>query len=168
MNELDFCPKCGKKLSERELPMEGKVKYCKACKEFHFPIFSIAVSLLVLSPDEKEILLIKQYHQDRYILVAGYVNKGEDVEDALLRELKEETGLQSERFFFNHSHYFKKSETLMLNFTLIAKDKNVSPDWEIDSYRWFPFKEAVEQIAPDSLAKEFLLGYLNKDYHFKD
>ena len=168
MNRLVFCPECGERLTEKELTGEGMVRYCPKCKEFRFPIFSVAVSLLVLSPDEKEILLIKQYHKDRYILVAGYINKGEDAEDAVLRELKEETGLEAERFFFNHSHYFEKSETLMLNFTVIAKDKKVSPNYEIDSFGWFPLEEAESQIAPNSLAKEFLLGYLEKEYHFKD
>ena len=168
MNELYYCPKCGQKLIKKEARGEGMIDYCESCKEFHFPVFSTAVSLLVLSPDEKEILLIKQYHGNRYILVAGYVNKGEDAENAVLRELKEETGLQAERFFFNHSHYFKKSETLMLNFTVIAKDKNVKTNWEVDSYSWFPLEEAKTKIAENSLAGDFLSGYINKEYRFSD
>ena len=51
-----------------------------------------AVSLVALSPDEKQILLIQQYGEQRNVLVAGYVNQKESVEDAVCREMTEEIG----------------------------------------------------------------------------
>ena len=160
------CPKCGHPLIEKELEHEGMVPYCEICKEYRFPFFSVAISAIVLSPDKKEILLIKQYHKDRYILVAGYLNRGEDSETALLREIKEEIGLEVESYHFNHSHYFKPSNTLMLNYTVVVKNKDIHPDFEIDSYHWFNIDEARKNIVRPSLASEFLDGYLTKEYHF--
>ena len=66
---------------------------------------------------------------------------------------------------FNHSHYFAKSNTLMLNFTAIV-DGHVQPNWEIDAYHWFSREEARKNIRPHSLAESFLLGYLDGTYHF--
>ncbi len=163
----EYCPKCGKELILKELPHEGMVPFCSFCQEYRFPLYSVAVSMIVLSPDEKEILLIQQYGKKRYIFVAGYVNKGEDAEDALKRELLEEVGLKVDSFHFNHSHYFPKTNTLMLNFTLRVTSKSVIPNEEIDSYSWFTLSEAKEKIARPSLASQFLDGYLTGEYHFE-
>ena len=164
--KMDYCPVCGEKLVKRVLEPDGETPYCERCGEFRFPVFSTAVSMIVLDPSKEKILLIKQYHRDRYILVAGYVNKGEDAEDAVRREIKEETGLTVKELSFNRSHYFAPTETLMLNFTAIVEDTDVHQNSEIDSYAWFDRTEAEENIYPGSLAEIFLRGYLHGSYPF--
>ena len=66
--------------------------------------------------------------------------------------------LQATWYRFNRSHYFKPSNTLMLNFTAIVEDEETHPNREIDSYSCFPVSEAKEQIYKGSLAEKFLLG----------
>ena len=163
----DYCPHCGRKLIPRHLEGEGEVPYCENCQDFRFPIFSCAVSMVVTNEKRDKILLIKQYGRDFYVLVAGYINKGEDAEDAVRREVKEEVGLDAEEVSFNHSHYFPYSNTLMLNFTAVVKDEHVKANSEVDSWRWFTPEEARENIRKPSLAESFLLGYLDKEYHFE-
>ena len=65
--------------------------------------------------------------RDSYILVAGYVNKGEDAEDAVIREIREEMDLKVLECHFNRSHYFAPSNTLMLNFTAIVEEGEAQP-----------------------------------------
>lgn len=149
----------------RPLKDEGMVPYCPHCETYRFPLFNVAVSMIVTNEKEDQILLIKQYGRNTYILVAGYVNKGEDAEHAVVREVKEEMNLDVHQVRFNHSHYFAKSNTLMLNFTAIV-DGHVYPNWEIDSYHWFSREEARKNIRPNSLAEAFLVGYLDGTYHF--
>lgn len=149
----------------RPLKDEGMVPYCPHCETYRFPLFNVAVSMIVTNEKEDQILLIKQYGRNTYILVAGYVNKGEDAEHAVVREVKEEMNLDVHQVRFNHSHYFAKSNTLMLNFTAIV-DGHVHPNWEIDSYHWFSREEARKNIRPNSLAEAFLVGYLDGTYHF--
>ena len=91
--EMKHCMQCGSELVLKELKDEGMVPYCPTCKDFRFPVFNVAVSMVILNETKDETLLIKQYGKDSYILVAGYVNKGEDAEDAVIREVKEEMGL---------------------------------------------------------------------------
>ncbi len=165
---MEYCMFCGTKLKEKELEGEGMIPYCESCKEFRFPVFNTAVSMIVTNKEKDKILLIKQYGRDRYILVAGYVNKGEDAEDAVAREIREEAGLKVAGYHFNRSHYFKPSNTLMLNFTAVVEDMTLSPNKEIDSYAWFSPEEAREHIAKGSLAEAFLLGYLDGTYHFPE
>ena len=122
---MNYCMQCGTKLVTRHLDLEGDVLYCEKCGEFRFPVFNTAVSMVVTTRDRDKILLIKQYGRDRYILVAGYVNKGEDAEDAVRREVMEEMGLHVTEVHFNHSHYFERSNTLMLNITAVVESTAV-------------------------------------------
>lgn len=166
LKEMNYCPVCGQKLVNKYLPSEGKeIPYCEKCQDFRFPRFNVAVSMIVMNEKKDRILLIRQYGKERYILVAGYVNPGEEAEAAVIREVKEETGLEVTSLHFNHSHYFAPSETLMLNFTVTVKGE-IKPDWEIDSYKVFTLEEARKNIARPSLAQEFLDGYLTGEYHF--
>ena len=155
---MKHCYECGEKLVDKELEGEGTVPFCPCCGEYRFPIFSTAVSMIVENPKRDKILLIKQYGRDSYILVAGYVNKGESAEDAARREVMEEIGIGLTEMHFNKSEYFAKSNTLMINFVCVADSEdlsNISPR-EIDEATWFSREDALKNIRPGSLAKRFL------------
>ena len=91
--ENKYCQECGAKLVIKELENEGMVPFCPGCGQFRFPMYNVAVSMIVADEQSGKILLIQQYGRPAYILVAGYVNRGEQVEHAAVREIKEETGL---------------------------------------------------------------------------
>ena len=135
--------------------MEGLVKYCDKCMEFRFPIFNTAVSMVVLNSTMDKTLFIQQYGKKRNWLVAGYVNKGESAEEALKRELKEEVGLEIERFWFQKSSYWQKSNTLVFNYVVVVKNMDVITNCEVDDYNWFSLDEAYENVATGGLAEEF-------------
>ncbi len=161
---MSYCSRCGTELIMKEHPHEGTVPYCSTCGRYIWPGFNTAVSLVVLNSRKDRILLIQQYGRPQYVLVAGYVNRGEDAEDAVLRELREETGAEASEIRFNHSRYFPPSNTLMLNFTAVLKDDTLHPNYEVDSWRWFTFEEARQNIKPGSLAEAFLKGWLDGVY----
>ena len=96
-----YCSECGNKLELKALDNEGIIPYCKRCNEFKFPKYSVAVSMIVINEENNKILLIQQYNKPVYILVAGYVNKGESLEEALKREIKEETGMEVDLSLIN-------------------------------------------------------------------
>ena len=157
------CHECGAALIEKELENEGIVPYCPTCEQYRFPMYNVAVSMIVINEQTHEILLIKQYGRPHFILVAGYVNRGEQLEHAVSREIKEETGMTVSRIKFNRTSFFEPSNTLMCNFTAFMKDASeMSPNGEIDSYQWFSPDEARKNIRPDSLAEKFLNAYLEE------
>lgn len=89
------------------------------------------------------------------------MNRGEQLEHAVGREIKEETGMTVCRIKFNRTSFFEPSNTLMCNFTAFVKDASeLSPNKEIDSYQWFTPEEAQKNIRPNSLAERFLNAYL--------
>ena len=161
---MRYCYECGTELTEKPLEGEGMIPYCKSCKCYRFPIFSTAVSIIVLDPQKEHILLIQQYGRQSNILVAGYVERGESAEDTVRRELKEETGLDAVSVRFNRSEFFERSNTLMLNFTCVAADTSLDGlnTKEVDLAQWFTFEQARAEIRPDSLAQRFLNAYLDE------
>ena len=68
------CYECGTALTERELESEGIVPYCPQCQQYRFPMYNVAVSMVVINKQTGQILLIRQYGKPHFILVAGYVN----------------------------------------------------------------------------------------------
>ncbi|MGI6118569.1 MAG: NUDIX domain-containing protein [Bilifractor sp.] len=158
--EMKYCMHCGTRLETRFLEGEGRVPWCPSCEEFCFPVFNTAVSMIVRNSEGK-IILLKQYGRDRYIMVAGYVNRGEDAEDAVKREIREELDMTVESMHFNRSHYFEPSNTLMLNFSVTVKETFPHPNREVDQWSLFTDEEAKQNIADGSLAEKFLLWALD-------
>ena len=165
---MNYCMECGTKLKRKPLKGEGEIPYCEHCRSFLFPVFSTACSMIVMNPEKTKILLIQQYGREEYILVAGYVNKGEDAETAALREIREELGVEAADIRFNRTHYFGPSNTLMINFRILLDSEEIHPNEEIDSWQWFSLEEARERVRPNSLARDFLEGMLDGTYHFHD
>ena len=163
LKDQAFCPACGTALEERHLEGEGTVPYCVHCAAFRFPQYNVAVSMIVRDEATGDILLIQQYGRPFYILVAGYVNRGEQAEQAVEREIREETGLTVTRARFNRTRFFEPSNTLMINFTaFVANADGIYVNEGVDHYAWFTPEEARRNIRPGSLAAEFLNAYLDE------
>lgn len=157
-----YCYACGEKLELRKLENEGQIPYCKSCKEFRFPAFNSAVSMIALNPKKDKILLIQQYGKKNNILVAGYVNKGECLEETIVREMKEEIGRTIIEYQYLRSSYFTPSNTLIHNFLCVIDSEDLSDlnTQEVDFAKWFTFEEAFHNVKPGSLAQQFLHSYL--------
>lgn len=148
-----FCQKCGTNLIIKKDNENKDIPYCDKCKEFRYPTYNIAVSMIVKY--NNKIILIKQYKRDRYILVAGYLSNYESAEEALSRELNEELGLKVINYRFNETKYYEKTNTYMINF-VVDGTGFISPNEEIDSYDLFNVEDALANIAKNSLAEYFL------------
>ena len=158
-----FCRECGTKLVPKELENEGIVPYCPSCGQYRFPQYNVAVIMIVVDESTDKILLIQQYGRPSYILVAGYVTRGESLEDACRREIREETGMTVSRIKYNRTEFFEKSDSLMCNFTVFVKDASeLHTNYEVDKYAWFTRDEARANIRPNSLAEKFLVAYLDE------
>lgn len=154
-----YCIKCGSRLVKKEDGIDGLIDFCENCNTFQYHRFNVAVSMIIIHNDN--ILLVKQYGRDRNILVAGYVNHLETAEEAVIREIKEEVGLEVISYRFNESRFYEPSDTLILNFVCYTKGEIKTND-EIDDYGVYSIDEAQIKIAPNSLASYFLNQALKK------
>lgn len=159
---MKYCIECGTALIDKELEHEGIVPFCPNCQEYRFPVYNVAVSMIIVNEENQKTLLVKQYGKDFFRLVAGYVNREETLEHAAVRELKEETGMTAGRIVFNRTRFFEPSNTLMCNFTVFVEDDHeLNPNYEIDSCEWFSFDDARRNIDPKILAGIFLNAFLD-------
>ena len=133
---VKYCHECGSKLTEKELENEGIIPFCPKCNQYRFPMYNVAVSMIVINKETNKILLVKQYGKPFYILVAGYVNRTEQLEHAVSREIKEETGMNVSSIKFNRTSFYEPSNVLMCNFTaFVENDSDFCPNEEIDDYQ---------------------------------
>ncbi len=160
--KMAFCPVCGNRLSRKRHPTDGSVPFCEICGDYRFPLFSIAVSAIVLDEPRERMLLIRQYGEPDPVLVAGYVDKGETAEDAVRREIREELGMTVRELRFCRSHYYEPSETLMLNYTVIVRETQAAPNDEVDDWAWVPAEEAAKLVKPGGLAERLLRDFYEK------
>ncbi len=91
---IHFCPSCGKPVIEKEV--EGRMRpFCLACDRPFFQDPKVAAAVLVES--EGKALLVKRANvpeRGKWTLPAGFVDAGEDPQEAAKRECYEETGLE--------------------------------------------------------------------------
>ncbi len=158
-----YCQECGTELIDKYLENEGIIPFCPKCGQYRFPMYNVAVSMIVIDRKTGRILLIRQYGRPSFILVAGYVNRTEPLEDAVVREIREETGMTVSEIRFNRTRFFEPSNTLMCNFTAFVDDASeLHTNEEIDSCGWFTGDEARKSIKQGSLASYFLNAYLDE------
>lgn len=164
---MNYCEICGNKLELKTLEYEGKIPFCSKCGQYRFEKFNAAVSMVVVNKEMNKTLLIKQYNRDRYILVAGYINKGESAEEAAIRELKEEVSLNAIKLIFQKTKYFEKTNTLMINFIAVVEDESVSPNYEVDDYAWVNIEEALDRLERTTLAYEFYNCFYERKHNYE-
>ena len=92
-NDINFCQRCGKPLSQKRI--DGRMRpVCPACGFIVF--LDPKVAVVVLNADADGLLMVKrgvEPHLGKWAFPSGYVDRGEVVEHAAIREMKEETGL---------------------------------------------------------------------------
>lgn len=157
---MRHCVVCGDKLTLKYLEKEGLIPFCNTCDEFKFPIFSVAVSAVIVNRDFNKVLLVKK--ADDFILLAGFVKKGEEAEATLIREAKEEASINIIKYKFMRTRYFEPSNVLMLNYIAVADSMEIVIKDELAEAVWMDFDEAKEQVKEDSLAKRFLIAALDE------
>lgn len=157
---MRHCVACGDKLALKYLEKEGLIPYCNTCEDFRFPIFSTAVSAVIVNRDFNKVLLVKK--TDAFILLAGFIKKGEDAESTLIREAKEETSINIIKYKFMRTRYYEPSNVLMLNYIAVADSMDIEIKDELSEAVWMEFDEAKEKVKEDSLAKRFLLAALDE------
>jgi NAD+ diphosphatase len=140
-----FCARCGAQSDPAEA---GHVRVCRACAAIHHPRTDPVVIMLVT--DGERLLLGRQPTWDpgRYSTLAGFVEPGESLEEAVAREVREETGVEvtSPRYVGSQPWPFPAS--LMLGFTADYAGGEVSArDTELADVRWFTRAEVEDAAA---------------------
>ena len=103
----------------------------------YFDWFGPCVIAAVINEDN-EIALLKQ--GPYWGLVAGYIKKGETLEETVIREVEEETGQRVDRLEYMASYYLEKKELLMTGFKCEVRKRAFNKSKEIEQVEWFDLK----------------------------
>jgi len=109
------------------------------------------VGALILNPEGKVLLLKSDKWHGKYVVPGGHIELGENFEDALKREVKEETGLDISvvefiapaEFIFDPSFY-KKRHFIFLDFLCRTNSSEVRLNDEAQAFAWATPEEALK------------------------
>jgi NAD+ diphosphatase len=132
-----FCGVCG---APNRPARAGHVMRCSRCDNETFPRLDPAIIVLVTDPNGERALLGRQaaWPAGRYSTIAGFVEPGESLEDAVEREVLEETGVEVGDVEYHSSQPWPFPSSLMLGFRAVARTEAITlRDGELEDARWF-------------------------------
>ena len=143
-------------------PKQGERCYaCPQCGMMAYPRISPAMMVLIRKGDSVLLAMHTQSPYKRYTALAGFLEAGESVEDAIHREVREEVGLRVHNLRYFGSQSWPFPHSLMLAFTADYLDGEIRIDPnEIADARWFgPGDEWPEPPVGVSIAAQLVTAH---------
>tara|TARA_B100000686_G_scaffold353805_1_gene460928 strand:+ start:1545 stop:2459 length:915 start_codon:yes stop_codon:yes gene_type:complete len=168
-SQHQYCGKCGNKTQVEEA---GHVRRCLnfGCSVLHFPRTDPAVIMLVYH--ENNILLGRksEWVPGMYSTLAGFVEPGESLEQAVSREVMEEAGIKITNIRYHSSQPWPFPASLMLGFYAEAvTTKLLRNEEELEDLKWFSRKALLEGAAgldkrprSDSIARRLIDEWISQ------
>ena len=149
-NDHIYCGRCGAfyQFSESEFS-----KKCEKCGSILYPQISPAIIILIRKG--KKILLASntRFPDEMYSLIAGFANVGETLEECIIREVKEEVGINIKNIQYINSQPWPFPNSLMLGFMADWDSGEIVCDGkEINDAKWFSIDELSTVSLPSSVS----------------
>ncbi len=130
-----FCGRCGVPLNTKTTE---RAKECPQCGLLHFPRLAPAIIVLVERGDKLLLARSRHFIPGMYSILAGFVEPGESLEEAVRREVKEEVGIELKDINYFGSQPWPFPHSLMVGFTATYASGEISlNDDEIENAGWF-------------------------------
>lgn len=160
-----FCPKCGTK---NRLSWAGHRMICENNHQ-QFPHIEPAIIVLVTHGNKCLLGRKAEWPTYAYSTLAGFVEPGETIEEAVKREILEESNISVTNVQYFGSQPWPFPASLMLAFTADAENKDIKVDDELEDVQWFTRKQLKEMmkdgyitIAPRyTVAHNLIVKWLN-------
>ncbi|MDH3705897.1 MAG: NAD(+) diphosphatase [Acidimicrobiia bacterium] len=155
-----FCGRCG---VETVVAASERAMECPRCGLLAFPRLSPAVIMAVHRGDEILLARGAQFVVPMYSALAGFVEPGETIEDAVRREVHEEVGLTVGSLEYFDSQPWPFPNSLMLGFFAEYEDGEIVPDpAEILEADWYRY-HSLPTIPPDlSIAHRLIMEFVRR------
>ena len=130
----------------------GHRAHCAACGRLHFPRTDAAIIVIVEHGDACLLGRQSAWRARQYSTLAGFVEPGESLADAVRREVREETGIEVIDCDFHSSQPWPFPASLMLGFTATAAGRDIRlADGELEDARWFTAGDIANGLRDGSL-----------------
>jgi NAD+ diphosphatase len=149
-----FCSRCGTPMRARS---DERARACPSCRFTSYPPVSPAVMVLITR--DRELLLARKsvWPAGRYSAIAGFVEPGEMLEDTVIRETREEVGVEVGELRYFGSQPWPFPHSLMVAFTAEYAGGPVKPDGvEIEEAAWFDAEELPRLPPSVSISRRLI------------
>lgn len=156
-----YCGCCGAKMEPA--PGEQHAMKCPNCEHMLFPVICPAMIVAVERGGKLLLAMNKRNKFNRFSVLAGFLEVGESIEDAVVREVREEVNVEVERgsIQYLYSQYWPFPRSLMLACRARWKSGELRPDGvEIGEARWF----APDEIPANVPGSITVAGWLIRDF----
>jgi NAD+ diphosphatase len=169
-----YCGLCGGPTRSEEA---GHVRRCTnpECNTMHFPRTDPAVIMLVTDGGRALLGRSKNFVRGMYSTLAGFVEPGESLEDAVAREVREETGVEVGAVHYHSSQPWPFPANIMLGFHAEARTAEITVDYgELDDARWYERDWLLSHVDDDefrlprldSIARRLIEDWLHGHIEF--
>jgi NAD+ diphosphatase len=139
-NRHRFCSTCGK---PSDWASAGWKRHCSHCGADHFPRTDPVVIMLAVRGDSCLLGRSAHFPEGRFSCLAGFMEPGEGIEDAVRREILEETGIRTGRVRYLYAQPWPFPSSLMIGCLAEATSTEITIDTtELADARWFTREEA--------------------------
>jgi NAD+ diphosphatase len=155
-----YCSRCGSPLKAKTIE---RAKECLECGALYFP--RLAPAIIVLVERGNQLLLARSRHflPGMYSVIAGFVEPGETLEEAVGREVREEVGISVKDIHYFSSQPWPFPHSLMIGFTATYAGGDISlSDSEIEDAGWFHSNNLPTLPGKISIARKLIDGFLAK------
>src|SRR5881397_443158 len=140
-----FCAQCG---SPTKVASAGWVRRCPDCRASHFPRTVPLVIMLAIHGDRALLGRNRRRAGARFSCLAGFVEPGETLEEAVRREVREEAAIRCGRVRYLAAQPWPFPSSLMIGFLAEALTEEITVDpEELAEARWFHRDEIREMVA---------------------
>lgn len=148
-----YCTECGSDLVLKEVKKEGDIPYCKNCNKLFFPKVDLAM-IAILTNSKNQVCLINQKNRlDYKVLIAGFIKPGENLEECVRREIKEEVGVEVSNCNYLNSHFYEANNVMMVGYHAETFDEDlIIDDDEVECASWFDYDNVIGRIRDGSIA----------------
>ena len=149
-----YCGRCG---GDTE-PVSGELaKRCTRCGMMHYPRLSPAAIVLVERGDRILLARSPGFPKGMYSVLAGFVEPGESIEEAVVREVREEVGIEVTNVGYFGSQPWPFPNSLMIGFTADYTDGELAPDPnEIEDAGWYTARDLPQLPPRTSIARAMI------------
>jgi NAD+ diphosphatase len=150
-----FCGKCGSATKEKK---DERAIICPSCNTIIFPKISPAVIVAIVCNNKILLAHNSNFPNSWYSLIAGYADIGESLEETVIREVKEEVGLDVRNIRYYKSQPWPFSGSMMIGFFAEADDTQtiIADKIEITEATWFTRGNLPEHPTNISIAGEMI------------
>ncbi|MBQ9630290.1 MAG: NAD(+) diphosphatase, partial [Treponema sp.] len=133
---------------------------CSSCKAQYFPRIEPCVIVLISKGDKILLARHKERNQNIYTCIAGFIELGESIEQAVLREIREELGIEIQNLRYVGSQGWPFPDQLMLAFRAEYKSGKIKvQEDELYEARWFLKSELPPFAKRGSIGYKLISGF---------